>query len=120
MSIQEEITSAITAHGAWKQKLRHAIDSGTSESTPDKVKLDNNCSFGKWLYERIEPTAKASPFYDEVVKLHARFHAAAGEILALALNGEKDKANELMGTTKDFARYSGALTRQMKEWQAAL
>ena len=105
MSIHEEITNAISAHGAWKHKLRKAIDSGTSESTPDKVKMDNNCSFGKWLHERIEPSAKSSPFYDEVVKLHARFHAAAGEILALAIDGQKDKANELMGATKDFSRY---------------
>ncbi|MBL4583954.1 MAG: CZB domain-containing protein [Pseudomonadales bacterium] len=116
MSIQQEIEKAIAAHGAWKQKLRSAIDLGTSESTPDKVCKDNNCSFGKWLHERIDPSAKDSPFYPTVLKLHAQFHVAAADILTLALRGEKEKANELMGLTKDFAKYSGELTRKMKEW----
>ncbi len=120
MSTHEEINKAIAAHGMWKQKLRTAIDTGECESTPEKVKLDNNCAFGKWLYERIDPAAKDSSFYVEVVDLHARFHKEAGGILALALNGNKETANELMGITKDFAKYSGALTKKMKEWQETL
>ena len=90
----------------WKQKLRQAIDAGECEPTPDKVKLDNNCAFGKWLNERIDPSVKKSPFYTEIVSLHAQFH--------------KESANELMGITKGFAKYSGALTKKMKEWQASL
>lgn len=50
MSVQEEISKAIAAHGQWKQKLRNAIETQECESTPSKVKMDNNCSFGKWLY----------------------------------------------------------------------
>ncbi|VAW72815.1 hypothetical protein MNBD_GAMMA10-1621 [hydrothermal vent metagenome] len=120
MSVHDEIDKAIAAHGMWKQKLRNAIDTGECESTPDKVKKDNNCAFGKWLHERIEPPEKSSPYYAEVVDLHAKFHQEAGGILKLALDGEVDKANECMGLTKDFAKYSGALTRTMKEWQSSL
>ena len=117
MSVHDEIDSAISAHGMWKQKLRQAIDTGMSESTPDKVKKDNNCSFGKWLHGRIDSSAKGSPYYADVVKLHAEFHREAGGILELALKGEKDQANELMGLTKGFAKCSGALTRKMQDWQ---
>jgi methyl-accepting chemotaxis protein len=120
MTVHDEIDKAISAHGSWKQKLRSAIDTGECESTPDKVKKDNNCAFGKWLHERIDASAKNSPFYNEVVELHAQFHTEAGTILELALNGDKDQANKLMAIGGDFAKYSGALTRKMKDWQKTL
>jgi len=120
MSTQEEIDKAISAHGMWKQKLRNAIDTGESESTPDKVKMDNNCAFGKWLHERIDPIAKGSMFYSEVVDLHSNFHKEAGAILDLALKGKKDEANKLIAIGGNFALYSGQLTQKMKQWQASL
>ncbi len=116
----DEISKAIDAHAAWKQKLRHAIDTGECESTPERVKMDNNCAFGKWLYDRIDEKAKSSEFYDITVALHANFHKSAGHILELALSGEKNQARSLMGLDSDFTRYSGQLTRKLKEWQAAL
>ena len=120
MSVHDEIDKAIAAHGMWKQKLRKAIETGECESTPDKVKMDNNCAFGKWLHERIDPSVKSTPYYKEIVTLHAKFHKEAGGILELALNGDKEEANKLMGITKDFAKYSGSLTNKMKEWRNTL
>jgi chemoreceptor zinc-binding protein len=120
MSVHDEIDKAISAHEMWKQKLRSAIDTGTCESTPDKVKMDNNCAFGKWLHERIDESVKSSPYYTEIVSLYAQFHKKAGAILELALNGDKEKASELMGLGQNFAKYSGALTKKMKEWQGTL
>jgi len=119
MSVHDEIDKAISAHGMWKQKLRTAIESGESESTPEKVSSDKNCSFGKWLHERIDPSAKESSYYGEIVQLHAEFHVAAGEILRLALLGDQEKANQLMGLSEDFAQKSGYLTKKMQEWQAS-
>ena len=60
MSVHDEIDKAISAHGMWKQKLRNAIDTGECESTPAKVKMDNNCAFGKWLYERISDNGEVT------------------------------------------------------------
>ena len=120
MSVYEEIDKAISAHGMWKQKLRQAINSGECESTPDRVKMDCNCSFGKWLHHRIEPSAKESHFYDEAVELHANFHLEAGAILELALGGEVGRANDLLAIGGNFAKYSGALTKTLKNWQASL
>ncbi len=120
MSTSEEIDMAITAHASWKQKLRHAIDTGECGSTPEKVKMDNNCAFGKWLHERIEPSAKTSDYYTKTVSLHAEFHKHAGHILELALAGNKTEATGLMGLDSGFTKNSGQLTRILKEWQTTL
>lgn len=120
MSVHDEIDKAIAAHGQWKAKLRTAIDTRQCESTPDKVKKDDNCSFGKWLHQRIDSSYKSSAYYDEVVDLHAKFHREAGGILELALKGDTEQANELMKIGGNFTSYSGQLTRKMKEWQATL
>ena len=120
MSTSDEIDHAIDAHAAWKTKLCHAIETGECESTPEKVKMDTNCAFGKWLHERIDEGAKSSPFYAKAVDLHANFHKNAGYILELALGDQKEEAKELMGLSSDFTKYSGELTRTLKEWQATL
>jgi len=36
MSLHDEISKAIGAHGLWKGRLHRAIENGTSESTPEK------------------------------------------------------------------------------------
>lgn len=120
LELFDEIGKAIAAHGQWKVKLRDAIDTGVCESTPDRVKQDCNCSFGKWLHHRLDINAKGSEYYNEVVKLHADFHEQAGAILELALNGQKDEANELMKMGGEFLSCSAKLTREMKSWQASL
>lgn len=120
MSTLDEINSAITAHGAWKEKLQTAINTGVCESTPDKVKMDNNCSFGKWLHERIDPEAKKSRYYDDIVAMHAKFHQEAGTILDLALNGQAEKARTKMELGGDFTVFSGMLVKKMEVWKSSL
>ena len=120
MSVVEEINLAVAAHRDWKFKLRKAIETGQCESTPDKVKMDNNCSFGKWLHYRIDPSVKNTPNYIEIVDLHAQFHREAGSILELALNGDKAKAASLMESGTKFVSLSSSLTVKMMEWQKAL
>ncbi|TGD72325.1 hypothetical protein E4634_15280 [Mangrovimicrobium sediminis] len=120
MSIHEEIPKAVAAHGKWKSKLRAAIDTGEAESTPEKVKMDNNCSFGIWLHERIDDQHRGSPFYRDVLQLHADFHKEAGSILELALNGDKDEANKRIGLGSNFSSISAQLTNKMTEWKESL
>jgi len=120
MSTIDEIKMAIGAHGQWKQKLRDAIETGQCESTPERVKQDNNCSFGKWLHYRIDESAKHSPFYKEVLELHASFHEEAGAILELALKGHKEEAKERIKTGSEFARRSSNLILTMTKWRDLL
>ena len=120
MSIKEEIDKAIAAHGQWKGKLRTAIETGQCESTPEKVKQDNNCSFGKWLYYRIDETYKNSAHYKTILDLHAKFHQEAGSILELAMNGDKTTASEKMGLGKPFRHLSAELTENLNDWKKEL
>ena len=120
MSVHEEIELAIRAHREWKFKLRKAIDSGYCESTPEKVKMDNNCSFGKWLHNRIEPAVRSTPHYNEIIDVHAQFHKEAGSILELALSGNVKEANDLMTSGSTFTALSSKLTLKMMDWQKYL
>ena len=120
MSTYDEISKAISAHDKWKEKLRAAIDTGECESTPERVSMDNNCSFGKWLYERIEPAAKSTESYTKVVQLHSEFHQEAGSILDQALNGDKSIANSKLGLGSQFAKISAKLTHELQVWQESL
>jgi hypothetical protein len=120
MCIHDEIDKAIAAHGAWKDKLRSAIKTGECESTPARVKQDNNCSFGKWLHERVDPALRTTSHYQQVLRLHADFHREAGSILEIALRGGKDEANQRMQMGGTFVRTSAELTKTMRAWQAAL
>lgn len=120
MRVKEEIDLAIGAHGSWKQKLRIAIDTGICESTPEKVRCDNNCSFGKWLHERIDPSVKVSQYYKDAVVLHAEFHREAGDILEMALNGQKEEALELIKLGSYFSKKSSALTKTLQDWKSTL
>ena len=120
MNLKEQIDKAIGAHGMWKARLKMAIDSGKSEFNPAIVKTDNNCDFGKWLYNDISPELKKSPIYDTVIKIHAEFHAEAGQVLQLALSGQKEEAEKGMGTGSKFSEISASLTRTMMEWKKGL
>ena len=119
-TIHDEIDKAVAAHQAWKQKLNQAIETGECESTPERVKKDNNCSFGKWLHERIDPEAKGTPYYNEILALHAQFHREAGGILEIALSGDKKRARKLMGLGSDFSNLSANLVTKMRWWKTTL
>ncbi len=119
MSLAEEISKAIGAHGMWKQRLRSAIDSGKSEFTPDAVAKDNACDFGQWLYgSSLSAADKASAEYKSVKDLHAQFHQCASSVLSCAIAGKKADAESMMGNSGKFTTTSGELTRAMMTWKA--
>ncbi len=116
----ENISNAIAAHGAWKERLVGAIESGTSDFDPDVVKQPDKCEFGKWLYgDDISADAKSSDFYQKSVDLHAQFHVEAGRVLSLALQGNKDEAEKLIGPDSAFTEISSTLTDLLNEWKTA-
>jgi len=120
MNFQEQLDKAIGAHGLWKARLRTAIDTGKSDFNPHTVKTDNNCDFGKWLYNDISPELKTSPTYKVVLQYHAEFHKEAGRILQLALEGNKEDAEKGIKAASTFATISSSLTATMMEWKKSL
>lgn len=118
MSHSAEIDKAIAAHGSWKARLRSAIETGKSEFTVEKVRTDNQCDFGKWLYS-LPSSELGSEFGKKVKALHAQFHVQAAKVLDLALTSKKKEAEEAMTTTSDFGKTSAELTLAMVAWKKA-
>jgi hypothetical protein len=118
MSLEDEITKAIGAHGMWKMRLRSAIDSGKADVNSVEVAKDNVCPFGQWLYGSTIPTpTRASADYASVRKLHADFHKCASKVLECVALGHKAEADALM--VGEYAKVSGDLTTAMMKWKAA-
>jgi hypothetical protein len=115
----DQITKAIGAHGTWKSRLKRAIDTGASELVPEKVATDDQCEFGKWLYSLPEADRNTNE-YRQAKALHACFHKEAGEVLRLALAGQKDTAMRCIAVDGTFGQASEKLTSQMIAWKASL
>jgi methyl-accepting chemotaxis protein len=116
MGINEEIAKAFGAHGLWKTRIRHAIDSCKCEHSPDDVARDDKCTFGRWLHGgQLPATVRGSKEYKSVVALHADFHQAAGEALRQALDGDRDRATATL--TGRFSQASDRLSAALVHWQ---
>ncbi len=116
MSIEAQISKSIGAHGLWKQRILSAIDTGKSDWTPDVVRQDCNCDFGKWLGS-ADAEVKVSPHYAKVKGLHSDFHKVAASVLEMALAGRKEEATAAVGSSSEYANISTNLTREMMDWK---
>ena len=114
--MREEIVAAILAHGQWKARLITAIETGKSDFTPDNVKVDDKCAFGKWFHSLSGEDLK-SPYYNEVKELHAKFHQIAARILDLAITGKKEEAQTAMGPTSEYMEISTQLILTLGRWK---
>lgn len=119
MSVKEEISKAIGAHGIWKTRLKRAIDTRQSELTVEKTQTDNGCEFGKWLYGVGAPLNKSAEWHD-VHRLHAEFHGVAAKTLSAALAGKSAEARAMVDDGGAFTKASDALTRAMMSWERKL
>jgi hypothetical protein len=114
-----EIDVAIAAHDKWKADLLAAIEAGSSELEPDSVRADDRCAFGKWL-NSVGPDLKASLHYERVRDLHARFHEAAADVLALAVGGKGRQALTSLEFGSDYVKASVLLVDEIQFWRKEL
>jgi Chemoreceptor zinc-binding domain len=118
--LNDQITSAIGAHGMWKNRLRAAIEAGTADLTVNVVRDDHQCTFGKWLHgANLSSEIKNSHHFRKCAEFHRRFHIVASEILSLAISGKKEEASEKMKPGQEFCRVSTELTNAMLGWKAS-
>lgn len=117
MSLEDEITKAISAHVMWKVWLRSAINAGKANASFVEVAKDNVCPFGQWLYGSTIPAlARTSADYASVRELHADFHKCASNVLECVALGRKAEANALMDN--EYFNVSMDLTAAMTKWKA--
>ncbi len=118
MSVQDEITKAIGAHGMWKARLRTMIDTGVVEIPVEKIGADNQCDFGKWLYgTTLDAKEKQSDRYKTVIDLHAKFHKEAAKVASLVIAGKGTDAAKALENGTPFAAISTTLTTKMMDWK---
>jgi hypothetical protein len=111
-----EVVKAIVAHSQWKQYLKKAIETGSSEFKPAVVGSDNQCEFGKWFYA-LPAAQRSSAQATKIKELHASFHKEAAQILTQALTGHKEDAQMAMGFKSSFAKISGELVNCLTDWK---
>ncbi|MBI5768271.1 MAG: nitrate- and nitrite sensing domain-containing protein [Verrucomicrobia bacterium] len=114
-----QIGKAIAAHGMWKTRLAKAIETGTCDIPVEKVAVDNQCDFGKWLYS-LPAGEQQSAEFKKVRELHACFHKEAADVLRLALGGQKEQAMRCVAVKGPFWSASVNLIAEMTEWKASV
>lgn len=107
----DPVRAAIAAHGQWKARLEQAAHTGQSEIDPVTARANDRCAFGKWL-----ATVPRDDRVAEVHRLHTRFHELAGEVLDLALRGQRHEAMERLSISSEFAEVSSQLTERLIQW----
>lgn len=89
--------TAIDAHTQWKTRLRDYISgSGTEDLEVAIVSRDDQCVLGRWLQADGELHHGKKPEFARVRSAHARFHEAAGEVLATAQRGDRTAALRML------------------------
>ena len=115
--ITKEINNAIGAHGAWKLRLKTAVQTGHSQATPQQVRCDKSCAFGAWLHSnKLDEQTKAGTPYGVIKRLHADFHDCASRIVAHASAGRKPEAKVLLDG--EFAERSQRLMVALNKWRS--
>jgi hypothetical protein len=101
----EFLDKAITAHSAWKMRLRDAIN-GTQTVDPTAVAKDSLCDLGKWIHG--DGCAHNSRSEFQALKTrHAEFHVCAGKIAQMVKDGKKMDAEKAL----DGPEFAGASTK---------
>jgi hypothetical protein len=72
------------------------------------VSQDSNCELGRWLKGEGRKFA-AIPEFAKLVTDHARFHAAAGEIIRKADSGQSVVDDVALGGRSEYASVSNAV-----------
>lgn len=86
------IEKAIQIHLEWRDKLLKEIKKTTHDFDITKIKKDNCCKLGQWLYEEIPEKFKDNENYKSLKIAHKQFHEKSAEILIDIENNEKEKA----------------------------
>ena len=121
MSIIDQIETAIQVHCAWADRLQSAILTGASDMTVEQALRHDACAFGQWLCgDSIPESAKSVHGYGNALQIHEEFHKCAGDVLALALSGQREEAIRQMDNTSQYLMTSVMLTLTLRAWQIDL
>lgn len=95
--IASEGTEAIDSHIKWKARLQaHIKGDGKENLDVETVARDDQCTLGQWLNGIGGQRFGHLPVFAVVRSRHANFHRCAGDVLAVARQGDKEKALHML------------------------
>jgi hypothetical protein len=107
-NLEMDFDMAVAAHSQWKRKLRDYLAKHDGSLHPNEVSLDDNCELGQWIYGE-GAMYSALPEFTRLKYEHARFHAAAAEIVRKANSGESAIEEVQHCSNSEFSTASAAV-----------
>ena len=101
-----DVTQAVLAHSAWKNKLATYLANPDHSLNPVEVAADDRCELGKWL--KTQGAKFTDPQFMKLRSEHQRFHKAAGDVVRRA-DSEHVAAELALGGKSEFAAASAAV-----------
>jgi methyl-accepting chemotaxis protein len=113
------VGEAVSAHLAWRRKLRAAIaDKGTVDAA--KLSRDDCCPLGKWLHGPEQSKYARMNSHASCKQFHAQFHFEAGRV-ATAINEQKfTEAAHMLDPGTAFGEASDACVAAVRTLHADL
>ncbi len=111
---------AVSAHKEWKTAFERAVRSGGSDLKVEVVRADNRCLLGMWLYGDGQQ-AIANPTASHMLRdIHAEFHAAAANVLLLAVAGRIHEAVAALSDDSPYLQWSTLLVAALERYEYSL
>lgn len=102
--------TAIDSHIKWKERLHDHVAGRSAEALDEQsVTRDDLCALGQWINSEGTQIHGGTPAFEHLRGVHARFHGAAGQVVALAAAGRNDEALHML-EEGDYAQASDEVT----------
>jgi len=107
--------TAIDAHVKWKERLQdYIVGNDDADMNVAYVSRDDQCALGIWLNEEGNQHYGHLPAFETLRETHTRFHHCAGEVLKVAMQGNRERALDML-EEGDYARTSDEVTVALVE-----
>jgi hypothetical protein len=103
-----DFDQAVATHSKWKRRLRDYLFKHDGSLHPNEVSLDHKCELGEWIYGE-GAAYSALPEFTRLKYEHARFHAAAAEIVRKANSGDPATEEVQPCSSSEFSTASAAV-----------
>jgi hypothetical protein len=112
----ETITMLLADHGRWTYRVLRAVESAGSDAAPDGVPPDDDCALGRWL--GTDAGAALGPAVAaDLADRHRRLHESAADLVALAGEGEKERALAALAPGGEFSLAAHGLAVTVERWR---
>ena len=103
------VENAISAHGAWLDKLKEMVDSRTIMPLQQDA---SKCGFGHFYYAITPKNPELVALWKPMEEKHRKFHSFGADAVKAIFNEDYARANSIY---KDAERYSEDLISDMKK-----